>query len=194
MFHRNSPLPDRRTLATRLVYRTANLAQSRNSTELVQSAEPAAAFPATTPDALLSAFLVALPMPASLTIRGVNHLGRPTRRLAESIAFYRDVLGFRLIERPNFNFAGAWLFNYGVQIHLIVSDAAAEPSGEIQTRADHLALFVENIEECKSRLIEHGIPFRENHVPGRNVYQVFFRDPDGNHIELATYPATPEFI
>jgi catechol 2,3-dioxygenase-like lactoylglutathione lyase family enzyme len=133
-------------------------------------------------------------MPAPVPIRGVNHLGRVTKRLPESLAFYRDVLGFRPIERPNFNFAGAWLFNYGVQIHLIVNEAAGDPSGEIQTRADHLALFVEDIEACKSRLVEHGIPFRENHVPGRNVHQVFFRDPDGNHIELATYPPTPEFV
>lgn len=132
--------------------------------------------------------------PGPIAIQSINHIGRLTRRLEESRAFYRDVLGFREIERPDFNFAGAWLFNYGVQIHLIVNEAAGDPTGPIETRCDHLALHVDNVEAAISVLKERGIPYRENLVPGRNVRQVFFRDPDGHHIELANYPPTPPYL
>ena len=41
---------------------------------------------------------------AALPIRSLNHVGRLTKHLDESRAFYRDVLGFREIVRPNFDF------------------------------------------------------------------------------------------
>jgi hypothetical protein len=36
-------------------------------------------------------------------------------------------------------------------------------------------------------LREHGIPFAKNYVKDSCVTQVFFHDPDGNHIEIGTY-------
>jgi len=131
-------------------------------------------------------------MPAPLPIRSVNHVARLTRHLEESRAFYRDVLGFRELDRPNFNFPGAWLYNYGLQIHLIVDDKAPHPEGEISTRADHLALHVDDTEEVERLLGEHQIPFRKNYVADRDVTQLFFRDPDGYHIEIGRYPAVRE--
>ncbi len=133
-------------------------------------------------------------MPAPLPIQSVNHVARVTRHLDESRAFYRDVLGFRELERPNFNFPGAWLYNYGLQLHLIVNDVAHEQDREISTRADHLALHVPDTTVVERLLEEHGIPFKKNHVPQRNMTQLFFLDPDGNHIEVATYPPTPPFL
>ncbi len=73
-----------------------------------------------------------------LPITAVNHVGRVTKRVAASRDFYRDVLGFREVSRPNFDFPGAWLSNYGIMIHLIYHEAAGDPEGEIQTRFDHL--------------------------------------------------------
>lgn len=133
-------------------------------------------------------------MPAPLPIQSVNHIARLTRRLEESKAFYRDVLGFRELERPNFNFPGAWLYNYGLQIHLIVDDKAPDPDGEISTRDAHVALHVDDLAVAEALLNEHGIPYRTNFVPDRNVTQIFFRDPDGYHIEIATYPPTPPLL
>ncbi len=131
-------------------------------------------------------------MPQSLPVLSVNHMARNTRHLDETRAFYRDLLGFKEIPRPNFNFAGAWLYNYGVQIHLIVDDLAPQAEGEISTRAEHLALQVNDLETAEKLLKEHGIPYRKNHVPERNVTQFFFRDPDGHHIEIGNYPPTQE--
>ena len=131
-------------------------------------------------------------MPTALPILSINHVARNTRHLEETRAFYRDLLGFREIPRPNFNFAGAWLYNYGVQIHLIVDESAPQAEGPISTRAEHLALQVNDLDAAEKILNERGIPFRKNHVPERNVTQLFFRDPDGHHIEIGNYPPTKE--
>jgi catechol 2,3-dioxygenase-like lactoylglutathione lyase family enzyme len=133
-------------------------------------------------------------MPPPLAIECLHHVGRRTRRLEESLAFYRDVLGFRPIERPNFDFPGAWLFNYGIQVHLIVNEQAPGPGGEIGTRVDHLALRVPDIDQAERLLQAHKIAYRTNRVARTGVKQLFFLDPDGHHIELASYPPTPAYL
>ena len=127
----------------------------------------------------------------SLPIRSLHHVARVTRHLDQSRAFYRDVLGFREIDRPQLDFPGAWLFNYGLQIHLIVN----QPTGEgeiagpsIETRDNHLAFLVDDVEVVESRLASHGVPYRINLQANTGLKQVFFRDPDGHHVEVACYP------
>lgn len=127
-------------------------------------------------------------MPEPLPIRAINHLARTTRHLEESRKFYRDVLGFRELSRPGFNFPGAWLYRHGLQIHLIVDDSAPMEKGEISTRADHLALHVDDVNEVEQLLKAHGIPYRRNYVAERDISQIFFHDPDGHHIEIGRYP------
>ncbi len=134
-------------------------------------------------------------MADTLPINAVHHISYVTHDLEASLRFYREVLGFQEIERPEFTFPGAWLFNYGVQIHLIdPGDASAPDTDEVQTRTDHIAYHVPDIDAARTVLEENGIPFRESHVPATNVTQLFFRDPDGNHLELGCYPATPAVL
>lgn len=50
----------------------------------------------------------------------LNHVSRVCKDVKKSVEFYTKLLGFVLIERPQaFDFDGAWLFNYGVGIHLV---------------------------------------------------------------------------
>jgi catechol 2,3-dioxygenase-like lactoylglutathione lyase family enzyme len=133
-------------------------------------------------------------VPQSLPIQAINHLGRITKRVDESRAFYRDVLGFREVKRPNFDFPGAWLYNYGMMIHLIYNEAAGNPDGEIQTRHDHLALHCDDLELVERLLKEHQVPYRKNVIADRGITQIFCRDPDGHHVEIGTYPPTPPFV
>ena len=131
-------------------------------------------------------------MPDPLPIESVNHIARITRDLDASLAFYRDILGFRQIWRPNFQFPGAWLFNYGVQIHLIATATEDANTREISIRSDHVAFHVADTEVVERLLDEHGIAYRKNVVPDTGVTQLFFLDPDGNHIEIGTYPPARE--
>lgn len=133
-------------------------------------------------------------MPAPLPLQAVNHVGLVTRRLEDSRRFYREVLGFREVARPNFDFPGAWLYNYGLMIHLIQNELAPDPDGEIQTRGNHLALHADDLAAVERLLGEHGVAFRKNMIVDRGIRQIFFRDPDGHHIEVGTYPATPPYV
>lgn len=133
-------------------------------------------------------------MPQPLPLTAVNHVGRMSTRIAQSRDFYRDVLGFREVARPNFDFPGAWLYNYGIMIHLIYNEAAPNPEGEIQTRHDHLALHTDDLDAVERLLKEHGVPYRKNVFADKGIVQIFCRDPDGHHVEIGTYPPTPAFI
>lgn len=57
-----------------------------------------------------------------IPLMALNHVSRVCRSVNESVEFYTKILGFVLIERPeSLDFDGAWLFNYGVGIHLVQS-------------------------------------------------------------------------
>ncbi|KAG7014267.1 hypothetical protein SDJN02_24442, partial [Cucurbita argyrosperma subsp. argyrosperma] len=72
-----------------------------------------------------------------LPLMALNHVSRVCRSVKDSVDFYTKVLGFVLIERPqSFDFEGAWLFNYGVGIHLMQSED--EDNGVRQGDKDHL--------------------------------------------------------
>jgi glyoxylase I family protein len=117
-----------------------------------------------------------------------------SQRVEESRRFYRDVLGFREVSRPNFNFRGAWLYNYGLMIHVIENEAAGDPGGEIQTRANHLALHTDDLDAVENLLVEHKVAFKKNEIKDRGIKQIIFQDPDGHHIEIGTYPPTPPYV
>lgn len=130
---------------------------------------------------------------APLPITALHHISLVTRSAPASIAFYRDVLGFREVKRPNFDFPGAWLYNYGVQVHIIENPSQAPAAGgQIDSRANHHAFAVADVEPVKRQLAEWKIEFREQ-VNAGGIRQIFFHDPDGHHIEIAVYGPTPAF-
>lgn len=137
-------------------------------------------------------------MPDPLPITALHHLAITTKRLEDSIKFYTGVLGFRQLERPNFDFRGAWLYGLGIQIHIIERvDIAPDPSADhIDTRTLHMALAVENADvhgQVEERLKQAKIAY-VNQINAGGIPQLFFQDPDGHHIEIGVYPPTPPFI
>ncbi len=130
---------------------------------------------------------------APLPLQSLNHVAVTSTRLEVSRAFYKNVLGFREVSRPAFSFRGAWLYNYGLMIHIIESEnvTASSADAAISTRDNHLALHTDDLDAAEQALLAHGVPYRKNEIPDRKIRQIFFRDPDGNHIEIGTYPATP---
>jgi catechol 2,3-dioxygenase-like lactoylglutathione lyase family enzyme len=126
-------------------------------------------------------------MTAALPIKGLHHVALTTRSAERSAAFYCEVLGFQQLRRPPFNFRGAWLYGYGLQIHIIENpDKAPDPAAEIDSRANHLAFAVEKIEPVRELLEARAVEFRER-VNAGGTQQIFFRDPDGHFIEVAVY-------
>lgn len=120
----------------------------------------------------------------------------PTADPVVGARFYAEVLGFAETPRPAFSFRGSWLWRpeCGVMIHLIEVDGHQPPSGPIETRNRHLALQTPDYDRSIQQLREHGIEFVERVLPDYGYRQVFFRDPDGNVIELGEWPAPDEML
>ncbi|QDU97088.1 VOC family protein [Lignipirellula cremea] len=127
-------------------------------------------------------------MPESLKISRLHHIARVTHDVAASIAFYCEVLNFEVLPRPPFNFSGAWLYGYGIQIHLIENqNLPTREEQAVNTRGNHAAFASSDVSLIRARLDAHGIAFKEQ-INAGGARQVFFCDPDGHQIEIAEYP------
>ena len=102
------------------------------------------------------------------------------RDLERTRKFYKTVLGLKEIERPRFNFSGTWFAIGDQELHIVVKgDLAGDPAFSDDR---HIALGVRDFEAVPDKLSSQGISFRVGSHPARR--QIFFRDPDGNLIEL----------
>ena len=124
---------------------------------------------------------------AELPILGLHHLALTTTRLEESLRFYIEVLKFRVLRRPPFSFRGAWLFGYGLQIHLIETSMPLGVVGAIDSRRDHFALRVTSLESMERHLEACGVPLLRR-VNAGGTAQAFIQDPDGHHWEFSEMP------
>ncbi|CAN1132536.1 Glyoxylase I 4 [Linum perenne] len=121
----------------------------------------------------------------------LNHVSRLCRDVQKSIDFYSRVLGMVLIERPGaFKFDGAWLYNYGVGIHLVQAkdeDRLPDRDRDLDPMDNHISFQCEDMEEMERRLKEFGVKYLKRSIgeeKGSKIDQMFFDDPDGFMIEI----------
>ncbi|XP_062208348.1 glyoxylase I 4-like [Phragmites australis] len=132
-----------------------------------------------------------------LPLASLNHISVVCRSLESSLSFYRNVLGFIPIRRPgSFDFDGAWLFNYGIGIHLLQAEhpeSTAPKKTEINPKDNHISFQCESIEAVQRRLKEMGVKYVQRRVEEGGIYvdQLFFHDPDGFMIEVCTCDNLP---
>ncbi|KAE8810066.1 hypothetical protein D1007_13273 [Hordeum vulgare] len=80
-----------------------------------------------------------------LPLSSLNHISIVCTSVKESLDFYMNVLGFTPIRRPgSFDFDGAWLFNYGVGVHLLQSEhrESLPAKKEINPKDNHISFQV----------------------------------------------------
>jgi catechol 2,3-dioxygenase-like lactoylglutathione lyase family enzyme len=97
----------------------------------------------------------------------------------EARAFYTSLLGFTEIEKPEALKAngGLWYKVGDIELHIGVENRDGYNS------KSHPAFEIENIEEVRSYLEEHGVKtYDEKPIP--NVVRFSFRDPFNNRIEF----------
>ncbi|WP_294949144.1 VOC family protein [Sulfurivirga sp.] len=120
---------------------------------------------------------------------GLDHVSVIVRDAERAREFYQQILGVGLQERPELGFPGYWLALAGGQsIHLMALDdpCAGHARPEHGGRDYHFALRVADLAPFIERLEAAGVPYTRSRS-GRPA--IFFRDPDGNAVELLERPS-----
>ena len=130
-----------------------------------------------------------------MAITELNHFFVRCNDLERSKDWYCRMLGFEIMPRPPFPFAGYWLgVNGKIQIHMgqhgiehsdlyylgSPTGAARDNSGVV----DHIAFTADNPADFRKRFEAEGAVHWARALPDFDLYQIFVRDPDGLTIEL----------
>ncbi len=117
----------------------------------------------------------------------IGHIHLRVSNLERSIAFYRDVLGFELVQPHDAQaaFLSAGGYHHHIGLNTWASkDGGPPPRGS--TGLYHFAILLPNRRELAriyKRLLDHGVQIgaAQDHGVSEAIY---FRDPDGNGIEI----------
>jgi len=121
----------------------------------------------------------------------LGHVVLYVHSLERSVAFYRDLVGFRQVGRPDPSTMKAAIFSSGRTHHELLlievgEEAASIPSGrrvglyhiglKIGETDDELRVMLDRLQEADARVVgagDHGV-----------THSLYVLDPDGNEIEL----------
>lgn len=115
---------------------------------------------------------------------GIDHHSVVIRDVELSRHFYADILGLQLDDsRPEMSFDGLWFKVGGQAIHCLCvkNPDAIEGRPEHGGRDRHVCLIGSDINRLIDTLERHYIDYTRS-KSGRQA--IFFRDPDGNAIEV----------
>lgn len=125
-----------------------------------------------------------------MQIERLDHLVLTVRDVEASAAFYTRVLGMRAVTFGN----GRRALAFGQQkINLHPADAPLQPHAAKPTRgsADLCLIASTPIEQVVIELQQTGVAIEQGPVPRTGalgpITSVYFRDPDGNLIEVSRY-------
>ena len=74
----------------------------------------------------------------------------------------------------------------GLQFHLIEDLSTPDSPDVINTRKNHIAFRVADLDTMELRLKAHRIAYRRSGIQDRKIDQIFFFDPDGWMIEISS--------
>lgn len=125
----------------------------------------------------------------------IHHVSLPASDLERSKQFYGKILGLREIERPPFDFPGAWYQLGDDQLHLIVHDQSTFREGKgVDSRDVHFAVRVRSYREALEFLQSKGyredaedldrMRMKVSQRPAAGFPQIYILDPDRNVIEI----------
>ena len=116
----------------------------------------------------------------------LHHVSLTVTDLERAKEFYGKTLCLKEIQRPDFDFPGAWYEIDGHQLHLIVdpSSQTIRKDKSLSSREGHFALRVENHYDTLNWLKQNKVEILEKPYGKSGFAQIFCADPDGNLIEL----------
>lgn len=127
---------------------------------------------------------------------GLDHVNLQTTRLAETVGFYRDVIGLEVRDPPGLDPSLIqWMFDeagHGI-IHIstagsLLGEAPASLHGGGTGAVHHVALDCAGHDAMVARLDGLGLAYRLNHVGQIDLKQIFVQDPNGVLLELNYRP------
>ena len=121
----------------------------------------------------------------------VHHLALTVRNQEQSVQFYRDIIGFRVLReftKPGWNGKAIVLARDDLQIEIFCFDSvdatAARGINLHRVRINHLGFTVTEIHATYQDLLRLGVRAQPPQ-PGTTCTAFFFvEDPDGNVIEF----------
>ena len=123
-----------------------------------------------------------------MQVTGLFHVAIKTNDLDATVKFYTEVLGMKLVHRPDFGFPGAWIAaGDDVPIIHIYAGGPALVDGKTPygtAALDHVSLTIKGWDECLERVKKLGYDWRAAIVPGTSLWQIFVHDPSGVMMEL----------
>ena len=120
-------------------------------------------------------------MAQSFAVSGIHHVTLVVRELEDSARFYGETLGMASLDRPEYDFEGAWFTCGSIEFHLMLAEEHVGPSRR------HLAIEVDDFDACLEAIRKAGVsvvggPGVRPHN-GRSFF--FCKDPSGNLIEIS---------
>ncbi|KAI5573373.1 hypothetical protein POPTR_010G087000v4 [Populus trichocarpa] len=129
----------------------------------------------------------------------LNHISRESSDVRRLANFYKDIFGFEEIESPKLEFKVLWIkISPDLALHLIERSPDTKlPEGPYSAsspvldpthlpRGHHVCFSVSNFDSFVQSLKDKGIETFQRSALNRPIRQVFFFDPDGNGLEVAS--------
>ena len=115
-------------------------------------------------------------------IRELNHVAFHVADVGVSSRFYASVLMLTALQRPAFDFPGAW-FRLGStqELHLIGDRSETVHSHH---RGTHIALAVDDLDAWDAHLDSLEVQRMPRRIRPDGAQQTFIIDPDGHWVEL----------
>ena len=112
----------------------------------------------------------------------LDHFNIRTRKLAETVRFYKDVLDLKKGDRPNFAFPGAWMYSEGKPVvHLVDISPTDEPQKPDSGVVHHVAFASQGFTGMKQRLKSKGLHVRRPRGARRRPLADFRQRPQRRH-------------
>lgn len=121
-----------------------------------------------------------------INVENIHHVSLSVTDLTKAKHFYGTLLGFEELDRPAFDFPGAWYKIGNQQLHLIVHNESStlRDRNEINSREGHFAVRVKDYDETLVYLKKLGLKISEKPHSKSGFAQIFCMDPDFNLIEF----------
>lgn len=123
-------------------------------------------------------------------VTGLDHILLLCEDVDATADFYSRALGLTVGPRPEFDFAGRWLYAGSVPcVHLgdrgeFQRSERRRERGAAAAKIDHVAFTATDHDAMLATLEREGVVAERRAMPGGGIRQLYVIDPDGTRVEI----------